>query len=180
MTYEPSEDSYLLQKYVAKFAKNKKVLDLGTGLGVQTITALENGAKSVLATDIDQESVEFVKKKIRENFKKAKVKRANLFRGIKEKFDLIIFNPPYLPLDQREDKKSALATTGGKKGYELIEKFLKEAKKHLTKKGMILLVFSSLTKPKVIKKLAHENKFRLKILETKNLFFERLFIALLN
>jgi methylase of polypeptide subunit release factors len=45
----------------------------------------------------------------------------------------------------REDKESALATTGGKQGDELILKFLKQAQKHLTKKGIILLVLSSLT-----------------------------------
>ncbi len=181
MIYQPAEDSFLLQKYVAKFAGGKKVLDIGTGSGIQAFTALEHDAKSVLATDAYKESIMFVKKLIKEKkLKTIKVKQADFFQGIKSKFDLIIFNPPYLPQDKREDKTSAKSTTGGKKGYELIEKFLKGAKKHLTKEGVILLVFSSLSKPKMIERLVNKNGFCLKVLETKNLFFEKLFVVLLE
>ena len=37
--YEPREDSYLLQKYVEKYCKVDLVLDIGTGSGIQAITA---------------------------------------------------------------------------------------------------------------------------------------------
>ena len=107
MIYEPSDDSFLLQKYVKKYASGK-VLDIGTGSGIQTLTALEN-TKYVLASDINLEAV----KKVRTLG--INVIKSDLFSSIKGKFDLIIFNPPYLPEDRNEDKESKLNTTTSKK-----------------------------------------------------------------
>lgn len=170
MIYEPREDSFLLQKYVKKYAKGK-VLDLGAGSGIQAITALEK-TKNVLAADIDPEAVKLLKKK------GINAKVSNLFSNVKGKFDLIIFNPPYLPEDKREPKDSALATTGGKKGYEIIGRFLKQAKKFLKKEGKILMVFSSLTGD--VEEMIKKYDYNFKKLEEKKLFFEKLYTYLLN
>ena len=60
--YEPREDSYLLQKFVKKHAIGI-VLDLGTGLGIQAITASKNKkVKKVLAADINREVLKTAKK----------------------------------------------------------------------------------------------------------------------
>ena len=61
MIYERSEDSELLAKYVEEYAKGK-VLDIGTGSGIQAEAALRF-TKNVLAVDVDEESVNYVKKK---------------------------------------------------------------------------------------------------------------------
>ncbi len=169
MIYEPAEDSLLLQKYVKKYSLGK-VLDMGTGSGIQAITALDK-TRDVLAVDIDRESVDLVKKK------GISAKISDLFSNINEKFDLIIFNPPYLPEDEREPEDSALATTGGKKGYEVLERFLKQAKKFLRTKGKILIVVSSLTGD--VEKLFKKYKFHFRKLEEKKLFFEKLYVYLL-
>jgi len=88
------------------------------------------------------------------------------------KFNIIIFNPPYLPKDKNEPKESQTATTGGKKGNEIILKFLKQAKNHLETKGIIYLITSSLT-PKIdFKKLGYKSKE----IGCKKLFFEKLYI----
>ena len=108
MIYKPREDSFLLQKHVRKYAQGK-VLDMGAGSGIQAITALEK-TKDVLAVDINPKAVEELKKK------NINAKVSDLFSNVKGKFDLIVFNPPYLPADEREPEDSALATTGGKKG----------------------------------------------------------------
>ena len=62
MIYKPREDSYLLKKYVEKYSKGKKVIDIGAGSGIQAETALKMGAKKVIASDIDKEAVEYCKK----------------------------------------------------------------------------------------------------------------------
>jgi len=168
MIYQPAEDSYLIEKQIKKYAKNKSVLDMGSGSGILAKSAIKNKALSVLAVDINPEAVKHLKKN------NIPCVKSNLFSNIKEKFDLIMFNPPYLPRDKREDKQSQLATTGGKKGDEIILKFLKQVKKHLNKKGKILLLLSSLTpKDKILFLLKNQNLKHKKIAEEK-LFMESL------
>ncbi len=170
MIYEPREDSFLLVRYVREYAKGS-VLDIGTGSGIQAEIALKNKCK-VLATDIDKEAVNFVRKK------GLRAIVSNLFDNVKGKFDLIIFNPPYLPEDKDEPKDSRLITTGGKDGFEVLERFLKDAKNYLKKDGKILIVFSSLTGnvDKILKKYNYE----FECLEEKKLFFETLYIYLIK
>lgn len=172
MIYEPAEDSYLLQDQVKRYSKNKKVLDLGTGSGIQAETAVRQGAK-VLAADINQECIDFVKGK------GINAVKSDLFSSINEKFDLIIFNPPYLPENKLEPKDSSSSTTGGKKGNEIFENFLKKAKNYLNEEGKILVVVSSLT-PNV-EKLMKQYKYNFKKLSEKNLpFFEKLTVYLIG
>src|SRR3989338_5716378 len=126
MIYEPREDSVLLKKWVKKLVKGK-VLDMGTGSGVQALAALEK-TKDVLAADINPECVEYVKKK-----------------GVNALQSDLFSNPPYLPEDLEEPEDSKLSTTGGVEGNEILLEFLLRAKAHLNTNGKILIVISSLT-----------------------------------
>lgn len=172
MIYDPEEDSFLLSKYVDKYAKGK-VLDLGTGSGIQAETALKY-TKDVLAVDIDKEAVNFVRKK------GIKAKISDLFSNVNGKFDLIIFNPPYLPNEKLEDKESKRVTTGGKYGYEILERFFSQVNKYLNKNGKILIVFSSLTNKDKVDKIIKKNNFKFKLLEVKKIFFEKLYCYLIE
>jgi release factor glutamine methyltransferase len=120
MIYQPEKDSYLLQKVLKENILNKKisVLEIGIGSGIQLETLKELGIKNIQGVDINPEAVEHCKNLGFNCFE------SNLFENVKGKFDLILFNPPYLPEDKREDEESRLATTGGKKGSEIINKFL--------------------------------------------------------
>ncbi|MBL7052023.1 MAG: methyltransferase [Nanoarchaeota archaeon] len=166
--YEPREDSFLLKKHVKKLVSGK-VLDVGTGSGIQALAALEN-TKEVLAVDISEEVVEYCKKK------NINVIQSDLFEKIEGKFDWIIFNPPYLPEDPREPEDSKLATTGGKKGDEILKRFLVDAKDYLNENGKILVLISSLTgKAEDLFK-----DYSWKLLERENLFMEDIEVYLLQ
>lgn len=151
--YGPREDSFLLQRIVADICisrKPKKVLELGTGTGIQAITAKLSGAKDVLAVDINPKAVSLAKRNAKLNNANIVVKQSDLFSKVRGKFDLIIFNPPYLPLEPPLD----VQWSGGR---EFIEAFLEEAELYLKKNGSIVFVFSSLSPIRTKhKKLARE------------------------
>lgn len=167
MIYEPREDSFLLEKYVKKFAHGK-VLDMGTGSGIQALAA-KTKTPDVLAVDSNPEAVAQVKKLGINTI------QSDLFSSVKGTFDIIIFNPPYLPEAEGEDEESKTITTGGKQGYEVLERFLKEAKSHLNPRGSILLVYSSLTGN--VEQVAKKYGFKLEILEEQKVFFERIIVS---
>lgn len=159
--YRDAEDSWLLQKQVEKLAKNKIVLDIGTGTGIQAITAAKSGAKEVIAVDINPDAVSLAKENAKLNDVRINIFQSNLFEIVKGTFDLIVFNPPYLPPNKPKD----MAWSGGK---NLIEKFLKQAKNFLNKNGKVIFVFSSLTK------LPLKN---IKIIAEQKLPFETLYVG---
>lgn len=168
--YQPAEDSYflseVLKKYVFKLLKNNsnlKVLEIGCGSGIQlnTLLTLKVKKQNIFSCDINPEAIEHCKKL---GFNSIK---SNLFSRIKDNFDLIIFNPPYLPKDKYDQEKD---TMGGKEGSEIINKFLFQSHKYLNKKGKIILLTSSLTKK------VNFLKYNKKIIDKKKLFFEELYV----
>lgn len=171
--YEPAEDSFLLASVLKKYIpelleKNSdlKVLEIGCGSGIQIENILELRVKrnNIFCCDINPEAIEDCKELGVHCFE------SNLFENIEGTFDVIIFNPPYLPKDENEPEDSQLATTGGKQGSELVNKFLKDAKKHLEKEGEIFLLTSSLTEN--IDFLGYD----LELVASKKIFFEELFV----
>jgi len=164
--YQPAEDSDLFTDFLKKYLSKHKVnsyLDMGTGSGILSETASKFlDKKNILAADINPDAVKLLKQK------KYNVIKTDLFNKIKDKFDIITFNAPYLPLDPREPKSSQVATTGGKRGDEISLKFLSQAKKHLNKDGKIFLLISSLTPMNKIKRFKH------KIVARKKIFMEEL------
>ena len=171
--YEPAEDSYLLanvlKKYLPELIKKNpdlKFLEIGCGSGIQIENVLEIGVKrkNIFCCDINPEAVEKCKEW------GVNCILSNLFENIDGEFDVIIFNPPYLPEDKDEPKDSQIVTTGGKKGSELVNKFLKGAKKHLKEDGEIFLLTSSLTAE------INFEDYEIDLIGTKKIFFEELFV----
>lgn len=87
-----------------------------------------------------------------------------------ESFDLVLFNPPYLPSEQIID----FAVDGGKGGFEVATHFLTQAQQVLRPKGRILIVLSSETSQTDFLLFCEENRLTAKQVFSKNLFFETL------
>ena len=165
--YSPKEDSYLLLENLKdSVRKGTKFLEIGAGSGILSEQARKLGAE-VLCVDIDDEVV----KELR--LKKLNAIKSDLFSNINGKFDLIVFNPPYLPEDKHDSEKD---TSGGTKGYETALKFLRQAKTHLNNNGKILLIMSSLSKLDEFNDKIKELNIKTKTIAEKHLFFEKIFL----
>jgi len=178
--YEPSDDSFMLAKILPRYVRGK-VLDIGTGSGILAeTTAKVQKVKEVLATDINPHALKYVESldlKTRPYRKKIKTRKSDLFSKIEDKFDVIIFNPPYLPEDKRLPKDYLdKAETGGKHGWEIIARFFDKVENHLEKKGTILLLFSSLTNKNKVDELIKNKLFEFKEIKQKQIFHETLYI----
>ena len=172
LIYSPEEDSYLLEKvlikkipYEIKNKSNLKFLEIGVGSGIQLVAVEKVGVKkeNIFGVDLNLDAVKHCKNLGFNCFE------SDLLKNVQGKFDVVVFNPPYLPEDkEHEDEESKLITTGGEKGSEIINEFLIQAKEYLTKSGKIFLLISSLTKE------INWSGYKKELVEEKKLFFEKL------
>ncbi len=170
--YAPQEDSYLLlQASLAESKRDDFVLEIGCGSGIIS-TNLRSRVRKMVATDINPFAVKAARSKGLE------VIRADLLRGFKGRFDLIIFNPPYLPTTREERTQDWInfAVDGGENGRETVERFLEGLGNHFTENGRALMLISSITGIKEVLKKAYLEDLEVRILSEKRYFFEKLYV----
>ncbi len=167
--YSPEADTYLLLEAALKEIRpGEKVLEIGTGSGY--ISAALNEVADVIATDINPHAVCAAKQK------GVEVVRTDLARGLRGPFDLVIFNPPYLPtLDEEKiDDWLEYALDGGRNGRVVIERLANEAGRVLAPGGRILLLISSLTGIDATLDIFEGAGYRVEIVERRQVFEEDL------
>jgi len=145
--YEPAEDSFLFAENL-DVQEGDYVLDMGAGCGILGIITAKK-AREVVAIDINPYAISCIKENSALNNVRSKMTfvQGDLFTPLNEraKFDLILFNAPYLPTDESEtDSWIGRAWAGGATGRALIDRFIHEAAKHLKPASRILLMQSTL------------------------------------
>lgn len=151
--YEPAEDTFQLIESV-EVKEGDTVLEIGTGCGIVALECARIGAE-VICSDLNPHAVKLAKRNYLTNKSSLKgsveIRQGDLFSVLNkdERFDVIIFNPPYLPT-QPEDRMGGtgwfdIATDGGVDGLELTKQFIDGLSKHLKKTGHAYFVFSSLS-----------------------------------
>jgi release factor glutamine methyltransferase len=169
-TYEPREDSFLMLEALAESSLHGlRILDMGTGSGILAAYCARRGA-DVTASDIDIEAIRALQLTSDRMGISIKFVTCDLFSKIHERFDIIVFNPPYLPSSTIGDR----TTEGGKHGTEVINRFLDELTQHLVGNGRGMLVVSSLNDPEHLMMRHPGLSFR--TVRERSLFFERLFV----
>lgn len=179
--YEPAEDSFLFAENLA-VEENERVLDMGTGCGILGIVASEKAAR-VVAVDINPYAVRCAKENAKMNCVNDKMffVQGNLFTPLRteEKFDLILFNAPYLPSEAAEDDSwLGRAWAGGASGREVINRFVCEAPKHLKRDGRIFLMQSTLSAVDETLQKFEENGLKASVVVERTLpFFEKIVLT---
>lgn len=169
--YDPGEDSYLLVEAALREVKSgDRALEVGTGSGI--VSFFVRDITSIVATDISPLAC------LNARVNGVQVVRTDLFSGICGPFDVIIFNPPYLPTEEEERLHSWLnrAFDGGPDGRAVIRQFLAGVKRILPVGGRVLTVFSSLTDIDEVSELYQLHGFSVKLVGEEKVPFERLVV----
>jgi release factor glutamine methyltransferase len=147
--YEPAEDSFLLATYASCISG--RVLEIGCGCGIASLSAAAASPKNdVLGVDINPAAVGCSQKNAEANsIENCTFRASDLFAAVpkEEKFDFILFNPPYLPTTREERLKTPeenAAYDGGASGLDVFEKFISEAPDFLAPGGKVAVIATSL------------------------------------
>ena len=173
--YPPSEDSYLLLDAVKNLSA-RKALEVGCGCGlISMVLALKS--VEVFAIDVSREACANTLQNSKRNRLRGIIHVINgdmataLRRGLR--FDLIVSNPPYLPVEQSE--KEDVSWAAGRNN-PFSKKLLENTLQLLSGNGVMLLVQSSLSDPGGLRRLVEERGFKMEEVLRKEFFFERIVV----
>ena len=166
--YPPSEDSILLTESL-DIRIGEKVLEIGTGSGIVSIQCALNGA-DVVCGDINPRAVALARRNAAANGVDIDVRETDVYSNIEGRFDTIVFNLPYLPVE--DEGELAKAWSGGPDGLGPLPRLLEGAPEHLLPDaGGVVLVSSLMDRAGLDKTL---EGYEVKVLGELPLFFERL------
>jgi release factor glutamine methyltransferase len=176
--YEPAEDTFLFAENL-DLNRRDEVLEIGTGTGLIAISASKN-SRRVIATDINKAAIKCALKNLVTNQSyNVELREGNLFEPVEdEKFDVVLFNTPYLPTTEEEKLEGNLnpAFDGGLDGRDTIDAFIDGVRDVLKNEGRIQMVQSSLAdNDKTIQRLT-DIGFKAEITAMEKCFFEEIVV----
>lgn len=178
----PQPDTEILVEEVIEIinSKNKslKVLDICTGSGcIGTSIAKYTKNTNITMSDISSAALNIAKNNYTKNIEdtsKVQFIESDMFENIKEKYDIIVSNPPYIEskeiikLDKQVQNEPHLALDGGQDGLEFYKILANEAHKFLNENGYLCIEIGYNQKEQVIQ-LLKENKNYKEIYSKKDL-----------
>jgi release factor glutamine methyltransferase len=182
-TYEICEEVfnpkfYYTSEFMARHinvSPDDVVLDMGTGSGIQAITAGQRASK-VIAIDINPRAVEFARRNVKINGLEniVSVIAGDLFAPLKQEqmFNVILFTPPYLEGKPKSDLEYALFDPD----KILINRFFREARKYLKPDGYVQMVYSSLANPEKVLGISKQHGWHYTMIARERTFSEAFLI----
>jgi release factor glutamine methyltransferase len=177
--YAPSDDTFLLADCIRQYS-GRRALEIGVGSGL-LLDILEKNFAYVAGSDIDLQALQHCKQQ--------KISSAHVLLVCCDagtafgtgKFDLIVSNPPYLPIDNNSNNNILDPTVhGGPTGIEVTVHFINSALPLLAGDGKLLIVISSFANSSALDKVVLENNMHKKVVKEKRLFYETLSIVELS
>jgi len=149
--------SHLLGEAVLSQAREgDRVLDMGTGSGVNAILAATRGAQ-VLAVDINPEAIAAARANAERNrvAGRVQVRYSDVFSDVDGTFNLIVFDPPFRWFKPRDLAETAITDDG----YRAMTSFFRQARTHLAPGGRMLIFFGTSGDISYLKQLMAEQGF---------------------
>ena len=143
----PQPDTEILVEEVIalaeQFTTKPKIVDMCTGSEAMAIAVAKNIDCKITATDISEKALEVAKKNALKNEVDIVFIHSDMFENINEKFDIIVSNPPYIEtevierLNREVKNEPIIALDGGKDGLDFYRILAQNAKKYLSKNGIL-------------------------------------------
>jgi release factor glutamine methyltransferase len=141
------ETEHVVEVALGRAAGARRILDIGTGSGALAVTlALETGAET-WATDISPAAAAVAAANARTLGATVQFVVCDLAAAIRpDSMDLIVSNPPYVPLADREglqrevrDFEPHVALFGGPSGFDIYDRIVADAPRLLRPEGWLVL-----------------------------------------
>ncbi len=137
----PKAGSLLFCRHLA-FREGERVLEIGTGVGLAAVLAARAGCR-VVATDVVPAAVACARENAVLNGvgDRVEVRLGDCFAPVSgQRFDLIGTSPPQMPTPsgRERDDPAAAADNGGVDGWELLDRVIDGAPRHLNPRGRLV------------------------------------------
>lgn len=142
----------LLESYLTRNLNKRKVLDLGCGYGFMGVVISKVTNSDVTLTDVNKRAVHLAKRNIEETCVHGEAFISDAYQNIKEKYDVIITNPPI------------------RVGKDKLLEILVNAKDYLNKDGELWFVMRKDQGAKSTRKIL-ENYYSLEIIDKSKGFY---------
>ncbi|MDR2866112.1 MAG: methyltransferase [Methanomassiliicoccaceae archaeon] len=166
--YSPDDDSILLIESL-DVRDGEQILEIGCGSGIVAIHCAKNGAE-VDAVDINPAAVAMTRKNAAANGAYMDIRLSDLYADIDSCYDTIVFNLPYLPVNDPGDLGKAWS--GGVGGVEPLQKLLNGVRDRLLPRGRFVIVVSSLMDQGRLDEVLAD--YDVSVIGEKDLFYETL------
>jgi release factor glutamine methyltransferase len=169
--FRPSEyTAALLRQLRLRGPCTGRVLEMGTGSGVVLAALAAAGARAVVGVDMEPEAVRLTQGLLRsQGAMHVSVRCGDLWQPLGgELFDLVVFNPPQLPLqDDAEDGDRLRSWShGGPDGREVLDRFLCELDAHLSPGAQALITHSSFLELERTRRLLASRALHAEVIQT--------------
>ncbi len=116
-----------------------RFLDMGTGSGIIGLFAARAGAE-VTSVDVNPEAVRCARDNAQTAGVRIHCRESDLYSSLHgASFEVIAWNPPFFPKPAGNPEEMALYAG---EGHEVIRRFARETRMHLTAGGVVYLIFS--------------------------------------
>jgi len=141
------ETELLVEAALEHAPQGGHVIDIGTGSGCIAIT-IERERPDLHVISVDRSVDALAVAAINRARLQSRVALAasDLISAVRGPFDVIVSNPPYVPLGEYEElavevriHEPRIALTPGPSGMEIIERIFDDARRHLTPRGHLIL-----------------------------------------
>lgn len=151
-----------------------RVLDIGAGCGILEIL-LSNYAKKVVGVEISEKAAACARKNVILNkIGNVEIRQSDMFKNIgkKEKFDLIIMNPPAFNVPIKKVADYSYIDTD----HRIITSFFKDVNQHMKQSSKVIVMYPQVWK-NILENLARKYGFKFDVIaQKKNVLYKHMLV----